>query len=186
MPYLTILWIFFLLNVWEKSTMKYDWVDLCLSHFAWCETTAPNDISGILPWVSTYTPPLPGAGSFSLGTHWHVLWFVLACVVVCLCLCVWFMCCCHVWVTSRFCLALASQAHQRYQSSLLHSISQTQSLWPSCCTPQGRVKYHELSQQLWREHLNTTAKSEVSCKITYRKDTVYLQGKQCHLWSKYR
>lgn len=24
------------------------------------------------------------------------------------------------------------------------------------------------------------------CKITYRKDTVYLQGKQCHLWSKYR
>lgn len=25
-------------------------------------------------------------------------------------------------------------------------------------------------------------RSETFCKITYRKDTVYLQGKQCHLW----
>lgn len=29
-------------------------------------------------------------------------------------------------------------------------------------------------------------RSGMFCKITYRTDTVYLQGKQCYLWSKYR
>lgn len=88
-----------------------------------------------------------------------------------------------VWATLRFCLALASQAHHRHPSSLLQSISQTQSLWPHRCTTQGSVTHHEFFQQLWQQHLNKTGWSEMFCKITYRKDIVYLQGKQCHLWS---
>lgn len=46
----------------------------------------------------------------------------------------------YVWPAPRFCLVLAAQAHHGHPSSLLHSVSQTQSLWPSCCTPQGSVR----------------------------------------------
>jgi len=50
------------------------WAHLCLSHCVWCEMTALSDISGMSPWVSTYIPPVPRAGSFSSATHWTLFW----------------------------------------------------------------------------------------------------------------
>lgn len=44
--------------------------------------------------------------------------------------------------------------------------------------------FQQFFQQLWQQHLNKTGWSETSemfCKTAHRKDTVYLQGKQCHL-----
>lgn len=129
-----ILWIVFCL-MYEKN--EY----ICLSHFAWREMTALMTLVAYPQGVSTYIPPMPGAGSFGYSSD-HVLVYKFP----------------YVWATPTFCLALAPQAHCRYLNSLLYPISQTQSLWPRCCTPWGSVIDHEFSQQLQQEHLNMTEK----------------------------
>lgn len=46
---------FFFFLMYEKNG-PWNMIEyICLSHFAWCETTAPNDINGIYPHAFLHT-----------------------------------------------------------------------------------------------------------------------------------